>query len=475
MKPFPHQQEIFDQTKDTEYYALLWEMRVGKTLPMIMTGVYLHEKGLIDAMLILAPSGVHLNWSRKSIVEAVEDPYVFEWVTGKSSQVGYRRSFDKFIDTSKDKRLRFFCVNLEALASKKTLSILYNFATLLRCMLVADESDNFQNPKAKRTRSVFKIAVLCLFRRILTGTPATQGPFGLWAQFKILSVDILGRLYVPFKQRYGIFRRVQFGRSRSFEELVEYRDLDQLYQRIAPHSSRKTRKDVFGTEDPIYEQRYFMMNKEEERVFGSMKSELIAQLDSGMIITAQQDIVCLLRLHQISRGFVSDGPTIHRINDSEMPSAAKMLLDTVKQIEGKIIIWCKFKEDVNIVLETMAKAKYEFVRYDGTVPVDERPATLDKLRDDKDVKGLVGTRSAGGVGVDMSSAETTIGYSHTYNLGEYEQANARMQGPNQKSTALYVIDLIAADSPDERLMHLLQNKKDLAAIVTGDSLREMLA
>ncbi len=475
MKPFTHQQEIFDTTKDLDKYALMWEMRVGKTLPMIMTAMHLHAQGLIDAVLVLAPSGVHLNWSRKAVPEVIEDPYIFEWSSLKSSQVGYRKRFDRFVDLSTDKRLRFFCVNLEALASPKTVNILLNFCKHLRCFLVVDESHNFQNPKAKRTRAVFKIKKLCSFRRTLTGTPATQGPFGLWAQFNILDPEILGRLYVPFKQRYGIFRRVQFGKNRSFDELVEYRDLDQLYERIAPYSSRLTQHDVFGTDDPVYDQRFFILSKEEQRVFDQLKEELIAQLDSGEIVSAQQAIVCLLRLHQISRGFVGDGTTVHRIEPDDMPSAAKMLLATVKQIESKCIIWCKFKEDVNIVIEAMIEADYQVVRYDGSVPVDERPGLLDKFKNDEKIKALVGTPAAGGVGVDMSSADTTIFYSHTYNLAERLQAIARMQGPNQKSKLLYLIDMVAADSPDVRCLMLLKNKEDLAAIVTGDKLREMIA
>lgn len=475
MKPFTHQQEIYDTTKLLEYFALLWEMRVGKTMPMIMTADHLHQLDKIDAVLVLAPSGVHLNWSRKAVPQIANSPYIFEWSSGKASQVGYGKLFDKFIDISTDKRLRFFCVNLEALASPKTVNILLNFCKHLRVMLITDESHNFQNPKAKRTRAIFKIKKLCPYRRVLTGTPATQGPFGLWAQFKILHEDILGRLYVPFKQRYGIFRRVQFGKKRAFEELVKYRDLDHLYERIAPHSSRLTQYDVFGTEDPVYEQRYFVMSKEEQRVFDELKEELIVQLDGGEIISARQAIVCLLRLHQISRGFVGDGTTIHRINGEELPSATKMLLATVEQLESKCIIWCKFKEDVNIVISAMIEAKYEVVRYDGSVPVDERPGLLDKFTNDKNIKALVGTPAAGGVGVDMSAADTTIFYSHTYNLAERLQAIARMQGPNQKSKLLLLIDLIAADSPDERCLYLLQDKKDLAAIVTGDALRRMIA
>jgi len=472
LTPFKHQAQVISDTRDRDFYALLWEMRVGKTLPIIRTADYHYsETGRIDSVTIIAPSGVHINWARKAIPEdRGQQDNIIEWHSGQAASKGFQKHLQEALDSP---RLLWLCANVESLQTERLRAIIESILTKRKgAMLVIDEAHTIKTPSAKRTKYLMKIASRFRVRRILTGTPITQGPFDLWAPFYVLDPQILGKHFVPFKQRYGIFRRVRFG-GPAFDQLVGYKDLEHLSDRIKPYSSRLTQKDVWDSlPEVVYERRYFEMSDAQQSAYNDLKTNLILQLDNGDYIDAQQAIVALIRLQQISRGFVSNGEDTFDLG-SPKPSVS-VLLDLLMETTGKVIVWCRFTKDVDTIISAFKEAKVHGVRYDGLVDIDERARALDLFNNDPNYRVLVGTPASGGVGVDMSAADTMVFYSHNYMLGERLQAIARMQGPKQKSKSLLLIDMVGADTADEKVLDAITRKEDLLATITGDRLRELL-
>src|SRR5665213_321643 len=213
MDRFKHQLEIFDRTKDLPAYCLAWKMRVGKTLPMIDTAVYLYEQGSIDGVLLIAPNGVHFNWSRKAIPEVVTElendfeeevdrfpdlgaavgdrpkHLIPEFSSSKSHTKTWQKEFEQALSF---KGLLWFCFNVDAVYQKKGVNkFIEKFMAVRRFLLVVDESHKCKDPSKNRTKGVLDISAdkHCLYRRILTGTPVSQGPFDLWSQYAILDMN----------------------------------------------------------------------------------------------------------------------------------------------------------------------------------------------------------------------------------------------------------------------------------------------
>jgi len=59
--PFKHQQDEWDISREYEMRAILWEQGTGKTKLTIDTAQWLFRQGLIDAVFVVAPNGVHTN------------------------------------------------------------------------------------------------------------------------------------------------------------------------------------------------------------------------------------------------------------------------------------------------------------------------------------------------------------------------------------------------------------------------------
>ena len=93
--------------------------------------------------------------------------------------------------------------------------------------------------------------------------------------------------------------------------------------------------------------------------------------------------------------------------------------------EGKVIIWCQFKEDIRKVAALVEKIGYKYVEYHGDVKQKDRESAIDNFMRFKKVKVFIGQPQAGGVGLNLSIAQTIIWYSHTHNLITREQASER--------------------------------------------------
>jgi SNF2 family DNA or RNA helicase len=510
-KLFVHQLTELQNTKDKEYWARLWEMRVGKSLPTALEARYNFIQNRINCILVLAPNGVHIGWARKIIPSILEyeipwdyqdwpslKEEIIEWSSKKKNQKGFQELLKRSLES---KNLIWVCANIESLSNKKKAlgekdleTYLEKLVVRKNVFLIVDESHKLKRTKSLRTKAAIRIAGDCRMRRILTGTPSTNGPFDLWSQFCILSYSIFNCSYLAFKNVFGVFRPMRFTpedpknpRKGLFMQLVNYKNLEQLYEIIKPHSSRLTLKDVFEDyTEPIPDKRYFELTPYQRKTYETLRDELMVQLDTGEFISSQQAMVILMRLQQITRGFVG-GTQNGEIDLGSPYPALEALEDLVEQAEGKVLIFCKFEKEIDLILsrfnyqpekdeegQTLPLAGKYFVRYDGTVSNEERYINVEKLQTDPNCKGLVGNWSANTMGQDMSAADTVISFSHTYNLDDQLQALARVQGVNQKSKVILHVSLVAADTVDEKVIENLEKKVNIAKIITGDYLRDLL-
>ena len=72
-KPFEHQRKAFYMSRDKQSFGLLMEQGTGKTKVIIDNAAYLYSKSKINALVVIAPNGVHRNWVDKEIPEHMPD------------------------------------------------------------------------------------------------------------------------------------------------------------------------------------------------------------------------------------------------------------------------------------------------------------------------------------------------------------------------------------------------------------------
>jgi len=133
-KPFKHQAIGFDKSKDAPFFGFLFEQGCGKTKVAIDNASYLYQKGQIEALVIIAPNGVHTNWTVDEVPDHCSVDFdSFCWV-GKR----IKKELDKIKRVNESKKLRVFSFNMEAFVSKQNQKILLDILAKNRCLMVID-------------------------------------------------------------------------------------------------------------------------------------------------------------------------------------------------------------------------------------------------------------------------------------------------------------------------------------------------
>lgn len=474
-KPFKHQQTALDLSLEKEAFALFMEQGTGKTKVVIDNACYLFKEGKITCLLVVAPNGVHRNWiSDEFPTHCWEDvnyePFI--WRSAKTNNKNFQKSF-QLISHQQSDTLVVFAINIDAVITKKGRAAMKTLLKNHEVMLVVDESTDIKTPGAKRTKAMRTMGKVAPYRRIMTGTPTAEKPLDLYGQFAFLKPEVFGNSYYSFKHTYAIWEEQWVAsRPRPFQVAVGWQNLDMLQEKIAPHSYRVTKDEALDLPPKLYTKRYFPLTKDQAFLYRSLRDDFVASFANGEIITADMALTRLLRLQQITCGYVpvdesEDGQVMREIAGKN--PRFEILKKVLEETTGSVIIWTRFRKDVDLIC---AEYGDEAVRYDGKTKTKDRDDGIERFQNG-DARIFVGSPKAGGRGLTLHKATTVIFYSNYFGLETRIQAEDRAHRIGQEHPVLY-IDIVAEGTVDEKIVKTLREKKRIADIITGDDIREWI-
>ena len=473
-KPFDHQLSALDTGWDRPEFGLFMEMGTGKSKVLIDNMGLLYQAGRINFALVIAPKGVYRNWVSKEIPEHMSEdiPHrVIRWVASpnKTQQAEMRSVKDKFDG------LTIFVMNVEAFSSLKGKQGGEWLARALgpHGLIAIDESTTIKNHKAKRTKNLMKIASGFKYKRLLTGSPVTKSPMDIYAQCEFLRPGLLGYdSYYAFQGRYAIVQRKTMG-SHAFQQIVGFRNLDELTNKIDMFSYRVLKKDCLDLPDKIYTVRYVGMTTDQVNMYNQIRQHAMVLLENGEMSTAPAVITQMLRLQQILSGHLKtdDGDTVY------FPSKR---MDSLKEIleehDGKAIIWSRFRYDIQQITRTLNEIFGEgsAASYYGDTSDDVRQSIVQTFQNpNSKLRFFVGNPATAGYGLTLTEANLVVYYANDFNLETRAQSEDRAHRIGQKNNVTYV-DLITEDTIDEKIVKSLQAKIDIGARVLGEEAKEWL-
>ncbi len=471
-EPLDHQRRVYDAHKDDAAFALFWEPGCGKTKTVVDMACHLYLEEKINGVLVLAPGGVTDVWTIDELPKHAWEEVSWRshlWSSQRAQNVGAKQDFAA---TLKHDGLAVLAMTYDALNTVRGKAAAKHFLTERRCLFVADESTRVKTPRAKRTKLTIAAAKLAPYTRILTGTPVTQSPFDLYSQLRVLDADFwkdrrFGSYYA-FKSYFGVFERKQYGaHAKAFDQLVEYRRLDELNAIIGPVSDRVTKADALDLPPQVYRRRYFEMTPEQHRVYTQLRDELVVELTSGARITAALAITRLMRLQQVTGGFIQDGNEVHRIEGDNPRLDA--LIDELEDLP-KAIIWARFRQDVDVICERLGERA---VRYDGKVKKGAARREAEDRFKHNEVPYMVANPAAAGHGLTWIVASHAFYYTNSHSLELRVQSEGRPHRYGQVHTTTYT-DFVCHDSGDAKLLQALRDHREVANLITGDNILEWL-
>ena len=443
------------------------EMGTGKSKVHIDTIGILYGKGAINAVVIVAPKGVYRNWSTKEIPDHLPeyvDRHIAVWSPAPRKQE--KADLVKLFHTDLDK-LKIFIINVEAFSTPKGVKFTENFILGHQVLFAVDESTTIKNPKASRTKAITKLAKNTKYRRILTGSPITQSPLDLYSQTEVLETNLLGYTsYYSFQNHYGEVVNRYFG-GRTVRQVVGYRNLDELSQKLDSFSYRVLKSDCLDLPEKVYIRRDVTLTAEQKKLYAELKELAITELANQETVSVTNVLTQLLRLHQIVCGHIkSDDGTETPINNNRIDE----LIEIIAEMQGKIIIWANYRQNILEIVETLQGlfGADAVASYFGDTTPDERERVIKQFQNpDSPLRFFVGNTQTGGYGITLTEAQNVIYYSNNFDLEKRLQSEDRAHRIGQKNNVTYV-DLVAKDTVDEKIVTALRNKLDLAQEVLGD-------
>ena len=470
-KPYAHQITALEKSWNKEAFAYFMEMGTGKSKVLIDNIAMLYDKGKINGALIIAPKGVYQNWFDIEIPNHMashveKDVVLWRAAINKKQQTELNKLFES------TEKLHILVMNVEAFSSEKGLKFASKFLSCHNTLMAIDESTTIKNPEAKRTKAIVGLGRHAKYRRILTGSPVTKSPLDLYKQCEFLDEGLLDfTSYYAFRTRYAIMKSANFG-GRSVQIVVGYKNLAELSERIEKFSYRVLKEDCLDLPDYTFMKRIIQLSPEQQKIYYQMKQIALAQLD-GKLMTTATALVQLMRLHQITCGhFTADDGTIKDIKNERLST----LMDILKEVENKAVIWAHYKHDIKAIVEAIEKeyGKDSYVTYYGETPFEERQGNIKKIQDpNSPVRFIIGTPQTGGYGITLTEANTMIYYSNGYDLEKRTQSEARINRAGQKRKMTY-IDIIAQDTVDEKIVKALIKKMDIANEIMNEDMKDWL-
>ncbi len=453
-EPYAHQLQAFKESKDKEYFALLAEMGLGKTKISIDTFDWLYQNRGVVGMLVTAPKSVYLNWIKE--IDTHFNQVIYSIAAYESGMGKRKKAALEYVTNNNTGSPKIMLINLEATRTKKGFAAAREFLQNNRCLMVVDESSEIKTWNSKQTIACNNLGIMAAYRRILTGTPISQSPLDLFAQFEFLKQGLTGSPnFFAFKYTYAKIVKVDLGPGRpSFEKIESFQNLKQLQHIIRPHCVRMLKRDCLDLPSKSFSERKITMTKEQQEHYDNIKNLAITEHKRGDL-TVQSALATLQKLHQITSGHLKlDNEEVVRFKNAKLEELKKI----IKELEEgtKVAVWCAFQEDVRILQEALPNS----VTYYGEDSTQKRQESIKKFQEGN-AQFFISTVQCGGMGITLTAAHYAVYYSNNTKLKHRLQSLDRIHRIGQDKNVHY-IDILCEDCVDEKIKKDIDKKAVLA-------------
>ncbi|CAM8893801.1 unnamed protein product [Rhodiola kirilowii] len=459
----------FSWFKET-HVILADEMGLGKTIQSIAFLASLFEDN-VSPFLVVAPLSTLRNWEREFAKWAPQMNVVMyvgtaqaravikenEFYFTKKHNGNKKKKSSQGVGESKQDRIKFHVL----LTSYEMIN---NDSATLRPIkwecLIVDEGHRLKNKESKLFLSLAQY--MSRHRVLLTGTPLQNNLQELLMLMNFLDSEKFGNLD-DVRQ----------------EDINQEEKISKLHHMLAPHLLRRVKKDVLKELPPKKELilRVELSSKQKEYYKAILTRNYQILTRKGGAQVSLNNVVMELR-KLCCHPYMLEGVELD-IDDSA--ESFKQLLETsgklylldkmmvkLKDQGHRVLIYTQFQRMLDLLEDYCTYKKWTYERIDGKVSGAERQIRIDRFnaKDSSRFCFLLSTR-AGGLGINLASADTVIIYDSDWNPHADLQAMARAHRLGQ-SNKVMIYRLITRGTIEERMMQLTKKKMVLEHLVVGN-------
>lgn len=439
---YAYQQQGMRHLAFTERTLLADEMGLGKTVQAIAACELLRRLRGVQRVLVISPASLKAEW---------EDQI------GKFCGLG-----SLIVQGPRAARLKqyrqesfFYLGNYEQIMSdaEEIQSI------LAPDIIILDEAQRIKNWQTKTANAVKRLKSRYAF--VLTGTPLENRIDEIYSIVQFLDPHLFGSLF-----RF----------NRDFYELDEkgqpcgYKNLDELHRRLRPIMLRRRKEEVEGELPGRTVNNYFVSMTDEQALrydeYNSRVARLMAMAQRRPLRKEEWEklqkwLACMRMLCDtpyILDPECTDSPKLEELE--------KIFGDLLDEGNHKIIVFSEWTRMLDLVCGLADKLEIGYAVHTGKVQQRKRRQEIRRFKEDPDCRLFLSSDS-GSTGLNLQTADVVINLDLPWNPAKLEQRIARAWRKHQ-TRPVQVINLVCEHSIEHRMLHLLDQKRDLAqSVVDG--------
>lgn len=326
-------------------------------------------------------------------------------------------------------------------------------------LVILDESHYIKNPRSKAAQTAGLLRAR--HRLCLTGTPLENHLGELWSQFHFLLPGLLGEEKAfnttfrhPIEKQGNISRRVFL--TRRIKPFLLRRTKDKVARELPPKTEMVRSVELSGAQRDLYETVRLAMDK---KVRTEIAKKGVAR--SQIVI-----LEALLKLRQVC----CDPRLVKSVSIKKAAAPSAKLNELMSMIEDlldeerKILVFSSFTSMLALIEAELQARQVPYAILTGTT---QNRADVVRTFQQGLVPIFLISLKAGGVGLNLTAADTVIHYDPWWNPAAENQATDRAWRIGQDKP-VFVYKLIAKGTLEEKIQALQQKKADLAHAMLSD-------
>lgn len=316
---------------------------------------------------------------------------------------------------------------------------------------ILDEAQHIKNPESQNAQAA--LTIRARHRFVLTGTPVENSIRDIWSLMHFLMPGYLGSRS-DFKERF----------EKEIESEPGGPAHRRLIKRLQPFVLRRKKRDVVAElPEKIEQVAYCELNAEQRSLYSELTLATRRQMSEWAGAKDQNKVrilmlTALLRLRQVCcdpRLLQTEKPPEPRLSGK-----VEMLLELLGEaVDGghRVLIFSQFVSMLALLKEALNEAAIPFCYLDGQTK--DRAAEVDRFQTGE-VSAFLISLKAGGVGLNLTAADTVIHFDPWWNPAVEAQATDRAHRIGQ-AKVVTSYKLIARDTVEEKILALQGRKRAL--------------
>ncbi|XP_050223840.1 uncharacterized protein LOC126673653 isoform X2 [Mercurialis annua] len=425
------------------------EMGLGKTLQAIaIAGCFMNE----GPILIVCPAILRFSWA-----EELERwmpsclPSEIHLVFGHQNNPAYLTR----------------CPRVVVISFKMLQHLQKSMLEREWALLIVDESHHVRCSKKKSEPNEIK-AVLNVAEKVkrivlLSGTPSLSRPYDIFHQINMLWPGLLGQSKFDFAKTYCAIRHVQTSEGNRFQDFskgIRLEELNVLLRQTV--MIRRLKKHVMEQLPPKRRQIIRLLLKKSDIVSAKEAVGIVNDDTSeGGGASCRSSKLSYQELGIAKLPGFRDWLCIHPLI-LELDSVAELDVNPISQ---KMIIFAHHHKVLDRVQELICEKGVGFVRIDGNTLPRDRQLAVSSFQSKNEIKIAIVGITAGGVGLDFSSAQNVVFLELPQSSSLMLQAEDRAHRRGQTS-AVNIYIFCAKDSMDEKHWQYLNKSLHRVSSIT---------